>query len=701
MDIKRELLTRVYFLMLLFVIGAGVLFYAAVKISVLEGDKWKEMGESLYLRYIPTEADRGNVLASDGSFLATSLPFFDIRMDLKADGMTQELFDQNIDSLAFMLSTYVNPSRSAYEYRQLLTSERKKGNRYLLLKRKATFSEMRMIRSFPLLREGANVGGFIAERKSERQRPFGELGARTVGINRENEPIGIEGSFDEELRGEEGRKLMKRVGRGIWVPVSDLSEIEPRKGSDIYTTLDVNIQDIAHNALKSGLEHYHADKGVAIVMEVKTGAVRAISNLQKASDGTFRESYNHAIGTGTEPGSTMKTASVLALLETKSVDQQTKVSLGGGKKRYYDRWMYDSKMHGIHESDLRYAFTHSSNVGVSAMVSKYFGTEPSKFVDYLKVFGMNTPCYIEIEGEVAPFIKEAGDRSNGWSGVSLPWMSIGYELHLTPLQVLKFYNAIANNGRLVKPYLVEKIVQDGQEVRTYGSKVIKERIASPESIAIIQDMLKGVVTEGTGKNVTNGKFTVAGKTGTAQTDYQKGDIHIGYQASFAGYFPAENPAYSMIVVIYNPDKSLGYYGSAVAGPVFREIAEKIYATKAINQEPINQQTPTWVTAKLPQASTGYMADFEYVFRSIGIGYESLAKSDWIDVNPVQEKVRFQDKGLEEGLVPDVRGMGVRDAVFILENAGLKVKVKGMGHVIRQSLKPGLEAKGQMIELTLD
>lgn len=686
--------------MLLFVIAAVILFGKAVKISVIEGEKWKTLGDSLYLRYLPVEADRGNILASDGNFLATSLPFFDIRMDLRADGMTDEIFNRHIDSLAFELSTYVDPNRSAYEYKQWLIQQRKKGNRYLLLKRKATFAEMKKIRTFPLLNRGSNIGGFIAERKSVRQRPFGELAARSVGINRVNaQAIGLEGSFDAELKGEEGRKLMKRVGRGMWIPVSDLSEIEPAKGADIYTTLDINIQDIAHQALSRGLNKYSADKGVALVMEVKTGALRAVCNLQKNRDGSFMETYNHAIATSTEPGSTMKTASVLALLESAGLSGDTRVSLGGGKKRYYDRWMYDSKMHGIHDSNLRYAFTHSSNVGISSLVSKYFGSEPKKFVDQLKRFGLTTPTYIEIEGETMPFIKEAGDRSAGWSGVSLPWMSIGYELSLTPLQILKFYNAIANDGKLLNPYMVEKVVKDGKVVKKFGSKTVKERIAKESSIEMLQDMMEGVVIEGTGKNVTNGKFTVAGKTGTAQTDYNKGDIHIGYQASFAGYFPAEEPVYSMIVVIYNPDKSKGYYGSAVAGPVFREIAEKIYAIKAIDQKPINQEAPTWATARLP-VSTGFLEDFEYLFRSIGMEYEPGSHVQWVQVNPVGEGVKFLDKAWDSNNIPDVRGMGLRDAIYVLENAGLTVKSKGMGKVIRQSLKPGQEVKGQMIELTL-
>lgn len=684
-----------------FGIAAMVLFGKAVKISVIEGDKWKSLGDSLYLRYLPIEADRGNILACDGSFLATSLPFFDIRMDLKADGMTDEIFRRDIDSLAYNLSRYVNSSRSMTEYKSLLTKERSKGNRYLLIKRKATYSEMKHIKTFPLFREGSNVGGFIAERKSVRQRPLGELAARTVGIDRDNaQKIGLEGSYHKELSGEEGRKLMKRVGRGVWIPVSDLSEVEPAKGADIYTTIDVNIQDIAHHALEAGLKKYNADKGVALVMEVKTGAIRAISNLERTASGKFTESFNHAIATGTEPGSTMKTASTLALIESAKLDGNVKVSLGGGKKRYYDSWMYDSKMHGLYDSDLRYAFTHSSNVGISSLVNKYFGAKPSTFIDELKKYGLTTPTYVEIEGETLPFIKEAGDVESGWSGVSLPWMSIGYELQLTPLQILKFYNAIANDGKLVKPYLVEKIVNDGEVVKRFGARTIKERIASERSISIIKDMLAGVVTEGTGKNVANEHFTVAGKTGTAQTDYHRGDVHIGYQASFAGYFPADAPVYSMIVVIYNPDKSLGYYGSAVAGPVFKEIAEKVYAIKAIDQKPINQQSSEWAVAQMP-TTTGFVEDLEEVFRSVGIGYHANEVTQWADATAKKSGVKLSGRDWKEGVVPDVRGMGLRDATYILENLGLRVRSDGIGKVISQSLKPGLKIEGQMIELRLD
>jgi len=702
MDVKKELLIRVYFLGFCFTFLAIFLFGKAVKINVIEGDKWRELGESLYLKYLPIEADRGNILADDGSFLATSLPFFDIRMDLKADGMTNEIFESQIDSLAWYLSQNVNTSRSKEEYKRILVDQRAKNNRYLLIKRNASFSEMKKIQSFPLFKLGSNVGGFISERKSLRQMPFGPLAARTIGLDRENaQRVGLEATFAKDLRGEEGRQLRKGVGRGVWIPVNDLSKIEPTKGSDVYTTLDVNVQDVAHGALKKGLVKHNANKGVAIVMEVKTGAIRAMVNLQKTKSGNFSEVYNHAIGTSTEPGSTMKTASILALLEGTGVNPQTAVNLGGGKKRYYDRWMKDSRMHGIQASNLQYAFEHSSNVGISSLVSRNFGAKPSQFVSYLKQFGIQSPCYVEIQGEAQPFVKEAGDRQSGWSGISLPWMSIGYEIQLTPLQILKFYNAIANDGRMMKPYLVEKVVNDGELIKKFGPRVVQKQIASQRSIQVVQDLLEGVVLNGTGGNVASDKFSVAGKTGTAQTNYGKGEEYIGYQASFAGYFPADKPAYSIIVVIYNPEKSKGYYGSAVAGPVFKEIAEKMYATKAINQKPINQQAPTWAAAKLPSSSSGFANDFEYVFRSIGIKYDGDSDSDWTTFDPKESNVSFVSKEYQKGVVPDVRGMGLRDALYLLENAGLKVKAVGFGKILTQSLRPGLKIDGQTIELRLE
>lgn len=702
MDVKKELLGRVYFLGACFTLLAVFLFGKAFMINVVEGEKWRSMGENLYLKYMPIEADRGNILASDGSFLATSLPFFDIRMDLRADGMTDEVFNKNIDSLAWHLSQKVNTSRSQSEYKRILKEERANNNRYLLVKRNASYNEMKEIKKFPLFRKGSNVGGFIAERKSKRQRPFGALAARTIGLDRENaQRVGLEATFAKDLRGEEGRQLKKGVGRGVWIPVNDLSQIEPIRGSDVYTTLDVNVQDVAHGALEKGLKKHHANKGVAIVMEVQTGAIRAMVNLQTNGQGSYREAYNHAIATSTEPGSTMKTASTLALLEGSNVTLETAVNLAGGRKRYYDKWMKDSKMHGIQTSNLKYAFEHSSNVGISSLVTRNFGNNPSKFIEYLKRFGIQSPCYVEIQGEVQPFVKSAGDTQSGWSGISLPWMSIGYELQLTPLQILKFYNAIANNGRLMKPYLVEKVVNDGELIKKYGPRVVQRQIASQRSIQIMQDLLEGVVVSGTGKNVSSEKFSIAGKTGTAQTNYGRGADKIGYQASFAGYFPADDPKYSIIVVIYNPDKSKGYYGGSVAGPVFKEIAEKMYATQAINQKPINQQAPTWARAKLPSAAAGFADDFEYVFKSIGINYQGDSKGQWAEFNPIDQNVSLVEKEYKEGVVPDVRGMGLRDALFLLENAGLKVKSTGLGKVIAQSLRPGLAIDGQTIELRLD
>ena len=705
MSRKKELLIRVYIITFSFAIAAFVLLGKAVQINVFEGEKWRAKGDSLYVKYIPIKPDRGNILADDGSLLATSIPFFEIRMDLKADGLTDHLFQNHVDSLALALANYLYPQQSPSNVRDKLIRERARGNRYLLIKKNADYDEMKRITGFPILKWGPYKGGCIVKKTTRRQKPFKMLASRTIGLHRENAPsIGLEEAFDRVLKGEEGQRLVQRVSRNIYVPVHDLGEIESTKGDDIITTIDINIQDYAQEALLKALEKHQAEKGVVLVMEVKTGAIKAMVNLRHSPAGGWTEAYNDAIATATEPGSTMKAASVLAMLEDGHVNDVTKINLNKGRWKYFDRTMKDDHKHDVEMASLQYAFSHSSNVGISRLVVNNYGAnrDAENFISRLKKFRLDKPVGVELEGEVAPFIKEAfatGDHY--WSGTTLPWMSIGYELQITPLQMLTFYNAIANNGMWKQPYLVSGIIREGYRVEDVRPVDAKHRIASEASVKTLRSWLEAAVKEGTGKNIYSPNYPMAGKTGTALTDYGQPGAPKKYQASFAGYFPATDPVYSCIVVVYKPSQN-GYYGGSVAAPVFKEIAEKCFATKDLLNVPINlKPKPLLATANMPRYQAGWNADLEEIFNYVGLKYHSSGAKQWSVIMPEEHRLVLKERKANGEVIPDVRGMGLRDAVYLLESMGLKVYSRGFGKVKFQSIKPGTQLNHQFIELTLE
>ncbi len=704
MDIKNEILWRIYLVLLIIIISAIAIFVKTAKIQIAEGDYWKAKADSLYLEYRPVNAARGNIFASNGSLLATSLPTFEIRMDLKTEFLTNEIFNENVDTLAKSLANLKDSPFTPGGYKDLLNEARKNGERYLLIKKDVTYPELKKIAQFPLFELGRFKGGFIEIRKQVRKRPFGQLARRTIGyVNSEGKMVGLEGAFNDVLAGEQGKQLMQKVSGGKWIPVEDITAIEPKSGQDIKTTIDPNIQDIAENALKRGLTYHNARHGSAIIMEVSTGKIKAIANLGKTKAGDYKEIYNYAIGESTEPGSTFKTAAMLALLEDGYIDVNDTIDLQMGRMSFSEEEMVDASYHALEKTSIQKAFEISSNVGIAQLVVDNYQMRKrsARFIKRLKDFNLHQPTGIEISGEGAPFIKEFDSKS--WSGISLPWISIGYESKLTPLQMLTFYNAIANKGRLMKPYLVSDVEEFGVGTQHFRPTVVKRTIASERAIEKMTKLLIGVVERGTAKSIHTHAYKIAGKTGTTILNY-KANLPKGYrkyQASFVGFFPADKPKYSCIVVVNTPREN-GFYGGSVSAPIFREIADKCFAMDVDMHQAINKDKPKAMIAQhLPKVKKGAQKDIETSLAYLKLPFENDSELDWAVVSNAKDTLQITGRKMNSNIIPDIRGMGLKDALHILGNLGLNIKVSGFGQVATQSILPGTKAKGQTIKLTLN
>ncbi len=705
MDKRKVLLLRVYLVAIGFILFAFLIAFQLVKVSLIEGSHWRAQAERLYIKTVDTEGDRGDILSANGFPLATSLQFFDIRMDLNTQALDDRTFMSEVDSLAWYLSRYVNPSKSPMAYRNHLISNRNAGNRYLLLKRNATFDEMKRISEFPILRRGQFRGGLIVERKSRRVKPFQSLASRTIGLDRPNAPnVGLEAAFDDYLRGERGERVLQRISGANWVPVGDISASNPQRGADVITTIDTDIQDVVHNALKRGIEHHRARMGVAVVMRTETGEIVAISNLER-KNGLLVESYNHAIGSLIEPGSLFKLPSIMAMLEDGLVSLDEKVDLNRGQTRICNRILRDSEPHDLELTSVRESFEMSSNVGIAKLaVERYSQTNTEEaFISRLKNFGLDKMTGIELAGEAKPYIKDAGDVSANWSCLSLPWMSFGYELSLTPLQMLTFYNAVANNGKMMRPQLVRELQRDGRSIRKFKPEVLDASIASRETIEKVKDLLVGVVENGTGRRARIDGYPIAGKTGTSQINYT--DVNRErtlYQSSFAGFFPADDPEYTCIVLISEPREN-GFYGGTVAGPVFREIVQRIRAIQP-GDHPMElaEFASESGMASYPFWQVGKAEEFRYLFNSMGRFPAMDEGAEFVVIMPDQEVgTKLRTRRVSENTVPNVVGMGLRDALYALERAGLEVSANGYGRVIEQSVPPGSRVENKNISIRLD
>ncbi len=698
---RSDILQRmrlVYFLMGFF----GLFIFGKVLyIQFAEGDQWRERARRTSTRYATIEAVRGDIYADDGRLLATSVPVFDIRMDLSSRVTSDDLFYAEVDSLALELSRLFG-DRSPAQYRAALVRARREQNRYFLVKRQVSWSELQQLRQFPLFRLGQYGGGLIVESHSRREMPYRSLAARTIGYEREGVYVGLEGAFRNYLEGVEGKRLERRASGGVWIPVSHQNEIQPQNGQDLVTTINVQIQDIAEKALKRQLSRFRAEHGTAVVMEVSTGKIKAISNLSRnEQSGRYEETYNFAIGQSTEPGSTFKLPVLIAAMEDGVISPQDSVDALGGQTSYYGRRMRDVGDEERGVITMQKAFEVSSNVAISQIIYNNYREHPQQFIDRLHHMHLHKPLGLEISGEGSPVIRNEGDP--GWSRLSLPWMSIGYEVSLTPLQTLSFYNAIANNGRMMKPMFVEEIRQSGRTIKRFTPELILRAVASGQSIQYAQEMLRGVVENGTGQNINTPHYTIAGKTGTAQVAYSGRGYHTGpgvqYQASFVGYFPANEPKYSCIVLINRPR---GYIvtGSQVAAPVFREIADKMFAARMFMPD-VEAPATAPAVAALPRFRNAYPEDIVTIYQTLGAHIIDESNTRWVEARVSQDTVKLSDREYIENLVPNVEGMGIRDAIYTLENAGLRVLFRGRGTVNRQSPRAGTRVReGSTIEIDL-
>ncbi|MGM0611964.1 MAG: penicillin-binding protein [Bacteroidota bacterium] len=693
---RKQILFRVYILYFLMLMAGLAVIGKIIYLQVVEGDELRAQAREVTVKYQNIEAVRGSIHDENGRLLATSVPVFDVRMDVASPLISDQLFQSKVDSLARGLANLFK-DKHYRTYRSDLISSRKSGNRYMLIKRNVTYDELKVIRDLPIFRKGKYEGGLIVIEKNKRVKPFRGLAARTIGYSRDDYKVGLEGAYNHVLKGDSGKQLMQRVAENVWIPVDQRNLVEPKNGNDIVTTLEVNIQDVAENALKENLKLHQAHHGSAILMEVSTGEIKAIANLKRdTATGEYYESYNYAIGENTEPGSTFKIASLMVGLEDGMFGLKDSVDTEGGKTEFYDQVMEDSEEGGYGMITVEEALELSSNVGVSKLIHQAYASNPEKFISGIKNLGLASRTGIELQGEASPLVKNP--KNSSWSKVTLPWMSIGYEVELTPLQILTFYNAIANNGRMMKPMLVQEIRSAGKTTKKFNPVVLNSSIASNETIRKAQKMLQGVVEEGTAKNLFSTVYEIAGKTGTAQiASGSEGYDFTGHKASFVGYFPADNPRYTCAVVVNKPSRGL-YYGGSVAAPVFKEIADKVYATQLDMQE-----------SKIDSSGSinmdfiaGYKTDFSVI--SEHLKFPARFKdpaSEFVNPQVTSGSVKMKSVKIKSGYVPDVRGMGARDAVYLLKRAGLDVKMEGLGKVVKQSVRPGTRVlNGRKIKITL-
>jgi len=701
-DVKRDILWRVYLSYILVVLACVAIFGKAIYIQQVQGTHWRSMSDSLHQKLDEIEAERGTIYSEDGQMLSTSIPQFDIYIDFRVEALREkngQRFRENLDSLSESLAGLFK-DMSAGEYKALLQEGYRNEEGYFPLKKKISFREYEALRRFPLFKLGRYKSGMIANEKTIRLNPYQMLAFRTIGLARDSNKVGLEMTYDSILKGRNGKQFVRKIAGGVSVPVDDTYEIEPETGKDIVSTIDVFIQDITENALMKMMIKNEAQNGCAIVMEVKTGKIKAIANLGKRSDGTYWEDFNYAISP-TEPGSTFKLATMLALLEDKKVSLNQMITLEHGAWKIAGQTVYDSEVHKENDVTVKHAFELSSNVAMAKMAAQHYSDNPNQFIKHLKKMRMDTVSGVDLRGERKPVIYKPGGRF--WGPTTLPWMAFGYNLSVSPLQTTVLYNAIANNGRMMKPYLVSAVKEEGILLKQFEPVVTDEAVCSQQTLQQLKACLEGVCTSGTATALfKNAAYKVAGKTGTALVaDGNRGYADKIYQSSFAGYFPAENPQYTCVVIIKNKAHAPVYYGAAVAGPVFKEIADRLYSTYI-------RQTNTALLEKKKDSSAfnfaGNKRDIAFINTKLRLPFiDSTTRLDeWIEMNGKDAVVTLNRKAIDKNTMPQLKGMGLKDVVYLCENMGLKVNARGKGKVAEQSIPPGqMVVKGQMINIALD
>jgi cell division protein FtsI (penicillin-binding protein 3) len=655
---------RIYLVAFAMFVMACAIVVKLTNIQWVEGAHYRKLAKERTVKNFKIEANKGNIYSADGSLLATSIPNYEIRFDAVVP--KTELFQRSVDSLADSLAYLLG--KPSHFYENELRKARAKKNRYFLIARNLSYTDYVKIKGFPLFKAGANKGGIIVAQKTVREYPIGKIAERTIGYERVKpdgtpDGKGIEWAYRKYLNGKDGKILKQKIAKGQWKPIRDLNEVDPIDGYDVISTIDVFIQDIAHHALLKQLEEYDAEHGCVVVMETKTGRIKAISNLGKATDGSYYETQNYAITEAHDPGSTFKLVDLMAVLEDKVADTSTVFDANGGIIRIHGKPVEDSH-HGLGKVSLAHGFEVSSNTIMVQSVYNNYKNNPSKFIKHIEDWGLDKKIGLELKGEATPKIPKPGEA--GWSALSLPWMAFGYGINVTPMQTLTYYNSVANNGVMVKPQLVSEIKKWNSTIKKIEPQVINPKVCSPETLKKIRVVLENVVRRGTAKSLYTKEFPMAGKTGTAQMNYgNKSGSGMYYASSFVGYFPANKPQYTCIVVVHKPNTAHNnYYGADVAGPVFKRIAQKIF-TDAPSTNEIRK-----IDRKIPKQELDYAAYY----------------------NQSQNK---------QNVIPDVKGMSGMDAIALLENLGIRVKIKGFGKVKKQSLQAGQNiAKNTTIVLEL-
>jgi cell division protein FtsI (penicillin-binding protein 3) len=705
MAVRDEIVWRSAVVYFVLTILAVALIVQILILQYVQRGKWSAMSEKYVFKTAEMPANRGDILAYDGRLLTSSVPYYSIYMDTRSSGMSAETWSSGITGLSEGLSRLIGV-RSPAGWRSVITEARKRGDRYFLVQKKVDYATLKKLKELPIFKEGQYKGGLVAQPENRRILPHNELAARTIGyLNQSTEgtQVGLEGSFNKDLAGKNGVVVKQRLTGGDWIIVNDGESVESKDGNDIVTTIDVDLQDVASSALETQLRKHNAHHGCAVVMEVETGDIRAIANLESSGDGSYHESYNYAIAESTEPGSTFKLAALMAAIEDGVIDTGDIVDTGNGTVKFYNKIIRDTKEGGYGKLTVKQVFEKSSNVGTSIIINEHYKNNPKDFVNRLYAMKLNQQLDLQIKGEGEPLIRYPGDKL--WSGLSLPMMSHGYEVQLTPLQILTFYNAVANDGKMMRPRFVTSILRNGSVVRSFGTDVIINSIASRSTIRKAKAMMEGVVEHGTATNLKNSNYKIAGKTGTAQIarnnlGYRQG-ARMSYQASFVGYFPAENPLYSCIVVVNAPSNGV-YYGNIVAGSVFKEISDKVYATRFFRDFKAESKEDKDKKPTAPEAGNGLRSDINEVLGDLDVKYKKTSKEEWVATRESGDTIRLVGVSLKEGLVPDVRGMSLRDAVYLLENSGLRVRYSGRGRVLRQSPEYGARVyEGSVVSLDMN
>src|SRR5258706_1633487 len=694
MNIKKSILIRVRLAFLGILLFAVCVAAKVGHIQIIEGDKWAKMAEETMFDYKKIKATRGNIYSDNESLLATSLPFYKVAIDPTLP--REEVFKKGIDSLSLELAKFYK-DRSAKEYKEMLKDARTSGKQYLTINRKQiNYQSKKEMMSWPIFREGRYKGGVIFEKMDVRYRPFSNLSRRTIGfVNEDEKGAGLEYSFNETLGGQDGEALFQKIAGGTWKPVFDGDNIKAVDGLDIQTTIDINLQDVAETSLHRAMQAHDADEGTVVVMEVKTGHIKAISNLTKEGD-EYSEKFNHAVGGSFEPGSTFKLVTMMALLEETNIQLKDSINTGKGEFTFYNKKVRDHEEGGIGKDSIHKATGKSSNIEMVKLIDRNFGTKPEKFLQYVDELKLSKPLGLQITGESFPKITRPKDKN--WSGITLPWMSYGYGFEISPLHTLTLFNAVANDGKMIKPIFVTAVTQGDKIIQEFETETMVSKICSNKTLGQLRLLLEGVVDHGTAKNLKNTYYRIAGKTGTAQI-LKDGHYTKKVITSFVGYFPAHAPKYSAIVLIKNP-KGIYQYGNSVAGPVFKDIADNIYARDLNLHAPMEEKVAKEHEA-VPVVRAGRHEEVAMLCNELGVSNHSSTDEEWVRASKEASSVALKKNSIIKDLVPNVTGMTFRDAIYLLEKSGLRVYYGGKGRVSEQSLSPGTRiSKGSRIFLKL-